>query len=539
MVTASTQTHAADLDDAALLQMIPAGSPLGDVLGSLTRTIEARMGASCAIMVARDGVLSHIAAPTLPRDFVRALDGNLVGEGSSACGTAASRRAHVIVDDIARDPLGGRHRELALAYDLRAVWSFPIVGGLPGALGTLDLYHRKPCRPSPVEVGVASRAAAIAAIALERDRLDEALRISEERARIIVDGALDANIVIDHRSIVTSWSRRATEMFGWTRDEAIGRQLADLVIPARVREQHDRALRQYLQSGRRTMLGRRIEVIGLHRDGCELPVELTITPMKLDGRVSFSAFLRDLSETRRVEQRLQHLEDTAALGQLSARIAHDFKSILSVAMVCGDLLKARLHGDDLELASEIVEAGIRGSQLVQQLLAHVRRQIPVPERVALNRVIRMIESMLRRMLPETIELALALAENLWPVQAGSVQLEQVIINLAVNGRDAMPGGGTLAIETSNVAAAHVASRPELALSARDHVRLAVSDTGSGMDADTSMRAFDAFFTTKQPDEGTGLGLAIVRDIVREASGTIWVTSRQGIGSTFEIFLPRA
>jgi PAS domain S-box-containing protein len=528
MVMASTRTQAADLDDAAVLQMIPGGSPLSDVLGSLTRSIEARMGASCAIMIARHGVLSHAAAPTLPPDFVRAIDGNPIGEGATVCGTAASRRAHVIVDDIARDPLGGRHRDLALAHDLRAVWSFPIVGGLPGALGTLDLYHRKPCRPSAVEVKVASRAAAIAAIALERDRLDEALRVSEERARIIVDGALDANIELDHRGAVTSWSRRATEMFGWTRDEAIGRQLAELVIPASVRAQHERALRHYLQTGRRTMLGRRIEVVGAHRDGIELPLELTLTPMNLDGRVTFSAFVRDLSETRRVKQRLHDLEQTASLGQLSARIVHDFKGILSVTMVCGGLLKDRLQGEDLEIANEIVEAGVRGTQLVRQLLAHGRRQVRLPELVDLNQVIRLVESMLRRTIPGSIELALVLADELWPVQADPVQIEQIIINLAVNARDAMPRGGRLAIETSNVT-----------IDARDHVRLTVSDTGSGMDADTSVRAFDAYFTTKQPGEGTGLGLAIVRDIVQQANGTISVKSHQYVGSTFEILLPRA
>jgi signal transduction histidine kinase len=276
------------------------------------------------------------------------------------------------------------------------------------------------------------------------------------------------------------------------------------------------------------MLGRRIELVGARRDGIELPIELTITPMKLDGRVTFSAFVRDLSETRRVEQRLHHLEQTASLGQLSARIAHDFKSILSVAMVCGGILKERLEGDDLELANAIVEAGVRGTQLVQQLLAHGRRQSKLPELVDLNDVIRVAESMLRRTIPETIDLVLVLADELGRVRADPVQLEQIVINLAVNARDAMPRGGTLAIETSNVT-----------LDARDHVRLAVSDTGSGMDADTSVRAFDAFFTTKQPDEGTGLGLAIVRDIVQQANGTISVKSHQGVGSMFEIFLPRA
>jgi PAS domain S-box-containing protein len=249
----------------------------------------------------------------------------------------------------------------------------------------------------------------------------------------------------------------------------------------------------------------------------------------------------DITVKRQLEDKLRQAQKMDWIGKVAAGVAHDFNNVLSVIMTCAELATDALQvGDPVrEEVVEIARAGSRAAQLTHQLLSFTRAETLPARSVDLNQVITAMEKMLRRMLEENIQLTTVLAAGAWPVCADPSALEQVLMNLAVNARDAMPQGGRLTIETANVeldeefAQAHPGATPG------PHVMLAVSDTGTGMDKATLARIFEPFFTTKAPGAGTGLGLWNVYGIVRQLGGTVWVYSEVGAGTIFKVYLPCA
>ena len=274
----------------------------------------------------------------------------------------------------------------------------------------------------------------------------------------------------------------------------------------------------------------------------------TMTGVRVSGRsvpngrgggVVFELFAEDITERRALEQQLRQSQKMEAVGRLAGGIAHDFNNLLMVISGYSEFLLERL-GSDPSLrapAQEIAGAAERASSLTRQLLAFSRKQMLAPKIVNPNSVVTENLKMLTRMIGEDIDLVMVPTANLWPVRADSGQIEQVIMNLAVNARDAMPSGGKLTIETSNVTLDedyvryHAPSRPG------DYVMIAISDTGAGMDSETQSHIFEPFFTTKGP-KGTGLGLSTVYGIIKQSGGYIWVYSEVGKGTTFKIYLPR-
>ncbi len=372
-------------------------------------------------------------------------------------------------------------------------------------------------------------------------------RESDARTRRIINTALDAVIVMDAHGRITEWNPQAEATFGWTRDEAMGRSLADTIIPPQYREAHVQGLNRFLTTGEGPVLNRRIEITALHRDGREFPVELTISPVQAGSALTFSAFVRDITERKRSEEELRKTEEQLrqsqkmeAVGQLAGGIAHDFNNLLTVILGYIELLLRDLQPEQRgwKNAEQIRKAAARAAVLTQQLLAFSRRQVLAPKVLDLNAVATNLEPMLRRLIGEDIELGIAPHPALGQVLADPGQIDQIILNLVINARDAMPQGGRLTIETTNVELDKSYARQHVEIQTGPYVMLAVSDTGCGMDADSQSRIFEPFFTTKEQGKGTGLGLSTVYGIVKQSGGDLWVYSEVGRGTTFKIYLPR-
>ncbi len=250
--------------------------------------------------------------------------------------------------------------------------------------------------------------------------------------------------------------------------------------------------------------------------------------------------LKDITSRKRLEEQLRQGQKMEAIGQLAGGIAHDFNNLLSVVLSYADLIMSDLKGDDPIRAdvAEIRQAGTRAAELTRQLLMFSRQQVVAPKVLDLNEVLTSVDKMLRRLLGEDVTLTSVMGASLGHIHADPGSIEQVIMNLAVNARDAMPVGGKLTMETANVtidevsAAEHAGARPGA------YVMLSMTDTGTGMDKPTLARIFDPFFTTKELGKGTGLGLSTVFGIVQQCGGSIWVYSEPGLGTTFKIYLPR-
>ncbi|UVT15221.1 MAG: PAS domain S-box protein [Nitrospira sp.] len=545
---------------------------------------------------------------------------------------------------------------------------------------------------------------------------EAALRQSEERNRAIVDTALDGVITIDAAGIVTEWNAQATAIFGWTRDEALGKLLSETIIPERDREAHAHGIREYLRSGVGPVLNRRIEIAARHKDGHEFPVELAVSPARIGETYMFSAFVRDITDRRWAERRLasqyavtrvlseavtieeavpriieavgeslewdlgvfwrvdKHtgtlrclhhwqtgaicadefvamdqgqsfkpgiglpgriwecgrpvwIRDVAldstfvradlaaktglhgafgfpiriggeiegvieffthqirepdgellsmiadvalkigqfgertraeealrqteaqlrqaqkmeAVGRLAGGVAHDFNNLLTVIRGYSELILSRLAQGDASRREmeEVKKAADRAAGLTSQLLAFSRRQFVATKVVDLNAIVMNMDGMLRRLLGEDIiELCADLQTKLGSIKADPGQIEQVIMNLAVNARDAMPTGGKVTIETRNVTIGKGPRRETMMLDQGSYVLLAIRDTGQGMSEETQSHLFEPFFTTKEKGKGTGLGLSTVYGIVKQSGGTIGIESKLGLGTTCKIFFPR-
>ena len=546
---------------------------------------------------------------------------------------------------------------------------------------------------------------------------EAALLQSQERNRAIVETALDGVITLDAGGIVTDWNSQATALFGWTREEAMGKLRVETIVPDRDHEAHLKGIREYLKTGEGPVLNRRIEVIARHKDGREFPVEVSVSPARVGEVYMFSAFIRDITDRRRTERRLasqyavtrvlaeaatlddavpkiiqaigeslewelgvfwkvdrhagvlrcadvwkaqacvaeefvlatreqsfkpgmglpgriwetgqpawisdvgsaenfprsetavtaglhgafafpirvggevegvieffsryvQHPDEELlsmmvdvglkigqfgertraeealrrtedqlrqaqkmeAVGRLAGGVAHDFNNLLTVIRGYSELIMQRLTPGDPSLPDmkEVKRAADRAAGLTGQLLAFSRRQFVAPKTVDLNAIVLNMDGMLRRLIGEDlIELYTDLDPQIWPMRADAGQIEQVIMNLAVNARDAMPTGGRLTIETRNVTIGVEGRQGTVALEEGAYILLAVRDSGQGMSEEVQAHLFEPFFTTKETGKGTGLGLSTVYGIVKQSGGVIGFDSRLGQGTTFKIFFPKA
>jgi two-component system, cell cycle sensor histidine kinase and response regulator CckA len=424
----------------------------------------------------------------------------------------------------------GRPRTAALA--------FPVRLGV-GPVGILAFYSRAAETPDEALLATMISIGGQLAQFIRRARAEEAVRDSEARQAAILEAALDAIITIDPAGRVVDFNPAAEALFGHAAARARGREFVELLLPRASRD----AFRHELEAAAAGPAPLRRELTVVRADGREVSVEIGLAAIRHGESPLLTAYVRDLTERKRTEERLRQTEEQfrqsqkmEAVGQLAGGVAHDFNNLLTVMSGHTDLLLSDevLPGHARDSLEQIRDATRRAAGLTRQLLAFSRKQVLVPAILDLRAIVTDMGRMLRRLIGEHIALEVSVATDLWPVRADQGQIEQALLNLTVNARDAMPRGGTLAITAINREAD--AGSGDEGPRVRSVV-LTVRDTGVGIDPSVRDRIFEPFFTTKPRGQGTGLGLAMVYGIVKQSGGSITVDSTPGEGTTFTLCLP--
>ncbi|MDH4235971.1 MAG: PAS domain S-box protein [Nitrospira sp.] len=368
--------------------------------------------------------------------------------------------------------------------------------------------------------------------------VNEALQQTTTHLQTLIEESPFAIIELDEAGKVVSWNTAATRIFGWTEQEVVGQELP--YVPYNVKEQERSA--QLWESIMQGIPFRNVELRRQRKDGLLVEVSFWVVPRRnATGRVTGAlGFCIDITQQKRLEEQFRQAQKMEAIGRLGGGVAHDFNNLLTVINGCSALLLDQVRREDPMhvLLDEISKAGERAADLTRQLLAFSRQQVLKLQRVNLNDSLKAIVSMLKRLMGEDIEVVVELNPDLWPIHVDKGQIDQVVMNLAVNARDAMPDGGKLTISTANFVLRPLTSVSNPLFAPGDYVQLTVRDTGCGMDQEVRSHLFEPFFTNKEEGKGTGLGLATVYGIVKQSNGAIFVNSAPGEGATFDLYFPR-
>jgi PAS domain S-box-containing protein len=370
-----------------------------------------------------------------------------------------------------------------------------------------------------------------AGMVLQRERDREAIRSINQR---IFDTSLDLILVVDGHGNFLRVSPSSLTILGYQPEEMAGQSATGFIFPDDLE-----STRAEMRLARRGGLSRNFECRYVHRDGH--PVSIAWTGIWSEPDRQYFFIGRDITERMALESQLRQAQKMEAVGQLTGGVAHDFNNILTVIIGMTELLSDVLGGDQKlgPIVQAIDEAASRGAQLTQRMLAFARKQPLQARNIDLNEIIGRAAVMLRRTIGEDIAVKLALAEGLWPALADPAQIEDVILNLAVNARDAMPNGGQLVIETFNIYLDEQYAAHHVEVAAGDYVSVVVTDSGTGMPPEVVERVFEPFFTTKEVGRGTGLGLSMVYGFVKQSRGHVKIYSEIGHGTSIKLYLPRA
>ena len=363
---------------------------------------------------------------------------------------------------------------------------------------------------------------------------------TQNALRMLIESLPVGLIIADEEGRITDLNESAVRMFGYTRQELLGNTI-EILLPDRLRNSHETHRNKYAKQPHVRPMGVGMELIGRRKDGTEIPVEVSLGPLVTKDGTLVSSTIVDISERKQIEQQLRLAQRMEAIGQLAGGIAHDFNNLLAVIIGSADILVDEVPqaGSLARKVQMIRSAGSSAADLVRQLLAFSRQQMVQPLVLDTNKILQGTQAMLGRLIGENIQLSVVVEEGVGLITADPGQIEQVLLNLAVNARDAMPQGGRLTIRACNVELDEADKKKHDPVTPGRYVLLTVEDTGCGMDLKTQARIFDPFFTTKELGKGTGFGLATVYWIVKQSRGYVWVYSEVGQGTVFKVYLPRA
>ncbi len=372
----------------------------------------------------------------------------------------------------------------------------------------------------------------------ERDM--DALAAEEDRTRTIMSAAAVGLVTIDENGVIQSFNPEAEKIFGYGAEEAIGLNVSAL-MPEAEQDEHGGHIARYLTGGSSRIVGKGArEVLGRRKNGKMFALELAVARMSAGGRTSFVGSIQDISERKAAEENLRQAQKMETLGQLTGGVAHDINNMLMSMQLNMQVVEDRI-ADDPE-AVECMQAALgalkRGAELTDRLLAFSRKQPLQPKVTNVNGLVGETLQLLQRTLQASVGVNTSLAAGTWSIEVDPSQLTNAIVNLAINARDAMPDGGTLTIETSNMELDDDYVAQLEGMKPGDYVLIAVSDTGTGMPRAVAERAFDPFFTTKPVGKGSGLGLSMVYGFVKQSGGHVKIYSEEGKGTTVKMFFPR-
>ena len=527
----------------AVLEMIARGAALPDVLNALARLIEDQCPTCASMMLLADesssNVLRAVAfGPNMPEALAREMSVVPIEATGVVCGAAAFLRQQVMVADFAVDQRFATHCRAAVSHGFRSCISTTVISRNKGILGTFALYFKEPNEPQDPVRELIDAAISLAAVAIDHWRNEQKMLRANASLLLLIEHAPIAIVAFDENRLISGWNPAAERIFGFTSAEATGRLLADLIIPPTQRAEYER---RWAELNARDTL-QCVEVTRHRKDGSPVEVAYWASLVRSpDGKVTGAiSFIAEITEQKKLKDQLLRSSRMESVGRLAGGVAHDFNNLLAVISGYSESMLRRTDAEHplRNHIEEIYRAATRGAALTQQLLAFSRRQRIAPQRIDLSQCVNSVYEMLRRVISRDIEIEITTPSPVH-VNADPGQVEQVLVNLAINARDAMPDGGKITLLTEEVVVSDITSggpKPGR------YGRLAVIDTGLGMNAETSARIFEPFFTTKNyPKDGggTGLGLSIVYGIVQQAGGYIAVRSAPGEGTRFDLYLPCA